>query len=319
MKYYSNLLFVLFVLSTSVWANSWDLVNDYSGQNNPNGPWSYGRKWTISESDFDLFTAHWGSVQTKGWYLGGSTWSPSIQSNVLVWANDNRYGYPVVRWTAPQSGVYSLAGKFWGADSRGVDSLVYVAINGDVIFNEHVTAYLEEDHFSFESLHVNQGDKIDFIVKWAGNNNSHDANWTGISAAFEQKNFQITFPNGGEFILADSNQNIMWNNLELVETNVMLKYTIDGGLNWISIGETENDGSYQWHLPILSSNNVLVNVTSIDDPSFSDTSDSHFTIYECSEDEPADFNDDCVVDLADFQYLVSKWLWCGNPFDISCN
>ena len=59
---------------------SWDLQNDYSGQNNPNGPWSYNRKETIAGTAADPMTVQWG---TDGWYLGNvGNGGPSIQGGV---------------------------------------------------------------------------------------------------------------------------------------------------------------------------------------------------------------------------------------------
>lgn len=110
----------LAVASSSAYSESWDMSADYSWTYNPNGAWSYGRKWSPESGAYDLMTVRWGST---GWYLGNyGHGGPSIQAGPALWAKDNSNGLPVVRWTCPKAGSYDLACTFTGIDSRGVIS-----------------------------------------------------------------------------------------------------------------------------------------------------------------------------------------------------
>ncbi len=169
------------ILPLDVWAGVWELDQDYSGITNPNGQWSYGRKWHPGGTAFDLFTTQWGET---GWYLGN--WGhggPSIQGEpTQLWAKDNSNGLPAARWTCPESGSYHIGAMFYGWDSRGVDVNVYVAINGAIVHVGHVPAYQETSYyFSNGAVGLAVGDVIDFVVEWAGGI-YWETSWTHVTA-----------------------------------------------------------------------------------------------------------------------------------------
>jgi hypothetical protein len=157
---------------------SWSFEDDYSMTNNPIGSWSYGRTWTINATDFDLMTVRWDS----GWYMGNyGNGSPSLGDWHAIWAKNNSNGYPVVRWTCPESGVYDIIGDFVGSDSRGVDNLVYVAIEGDIYYSDHVNSYQMEKDFGIDNIYLDKGDTVNFLMKWNGGVYS-EYGWTSLAA-----------------------------------------------------------------------------------------------------------------------------------------
>jgi len=161
-------------------APTYSFVGDFSGASNPNGVWSYGRKWTTNGADFDILPIY-SEPPDPGWWFGN--WghgAPNIR-RWGVWAKDNSNGYPAVRWTAPNSGAFNIDGSFTGVDSRGVDSNVYVTINGTTGFADRVTGYLASKSFSLTGVDLNAGDHVDFIVNWAGGVYS-EYGWTAIDA-----------------------------------------------------------------------------------------------------------------------------------------
>jgi hypothetical protein len=130
---------------------------------NPNGEWSYGRKWAVDTTIFELFPeTGWGSF----WWLGNSgDGSPSIQGPpVDLWAKSNENGYPCLRWTAPETAVYTISGSFVGSDSRGVDVYAYVVVNGATSSSYHITAYNQTETFDLGTTSYMQGDVIDFMI-----------------------------------------------------------------------------------------------------------------------------------------------------------
>ena len=164
--------------SAEIYNFAWDSSADYSATENPSGAWSYGRKFAGSGSAMDLFTVQWG---TSGWYLGNfGNGGPSVQAGPLLWAKANNNGYPCVRWTCPAAGRYNISGTFTGADSRGVDALVNVAVGGGT-FSERLQANLQTAPFANNNVFLNNGDVVDFTIAWGGGVSS-DYSWTDLDA-----------------------------------------------------------------------------------------------------------------------------------------
>ncbi|MCP4217192.1 MAG: hypothetical protein GY765_21285 [bacterium] len=87
----------------------------------------------------------------------------------------------------------------------------------------------------------------------------------------------VTAPNGGESWGGTSSRNITWTHTETVG-NVAIDYSTNNGSSWISItSSTDNDGTYAWTVPDVSSSNCLVRVEETDG-SPTDSSDAVFTI-----------------------------------------
>lgn len=88
----------------------------------------------------------------------------------------------------------------------------------------------------------------------------------------------VTFPNGGETFTTGTTQNVTWTSF-MVPGNVNVEYSVDGGVNWFTIAaDTANDGSEPWLVPGIPTTEGRVRVSSVDEPSCNDVSDSNFTI-----------------------------------------
>ena len=61
-------------------------------------------------------------------------------------------------------------------------------------------------------------------------------------------------------------------------SDVIIEYSTNNGLNWNTIVTMPNSGSHNWLVPVVDSNQCLVRISKIDDPSISDTSNSVFKI-----------------------------------------
>jgi len=89
----------------------------------------------------------------------------------------------------------------------------------------------------------------------------------------------VTSPNGGENWLIGSTHEITWSSTGALG-NVKIELSSDNGANWTEITtSTENDGSYTWTVPTLSSFTCLVRISETDG-SPNDISDAVFTISE---------------------------------------
>lgn len=125
-------------------------------------------------------------------------------------------------------------------------------------------------------------------------------------------------PNGGEELVAGSTYEISWYTEGTIQ-EVLIEYSSDNGSNWNVIDTVPNTGSYSWEVPEVNSQQSMLRISDTDypiSPTFSDTSDSWFTMYVCEVNYDLDHN--CVINFLDFALLASEWLQCGNPFDSNC-
>jgi hypothetical protein len=98
----------------------------------------------------------------------------------------------------------------------------------------------------------------------------------------EHQTITLTAPNGGENWLGGSTQAVTWESSGNLQA-VKLEYSTNNGISWGSvITSTANDGSYNWNVPNISSNQVLVRISDAADDTPADTSDSPFTITNSS-------------------------------------
>ncbi|MCS7146177.1 MAG: hypothetical protein RMJ28_02365 [Nitrososphaerota archaeon] len=90
----------------------------------------------------------------------------------------------------------------------------------------------------------------------------------------------VVYPNGGETLMIGSTVQIQWSS-QAVYGNVRIKISRDGGSTWsVLFSETANDGSEQWTVTGPTTNDALIMVESVSEPSVSDTSNSTFRIVE---------------------------------------
>lgn len=96
----------------------------------------------------------------------------------------------------------------------------------------------------------------------------------------------LASPNGGEEFDALSTQTVTWTSTGAAMGYVDIGYSIDGGLTFVTIEQdVANDGSYNWLVPDISSDEVMLRLqgTDLSSTLATDTSDASFTI--SAEDE----------------------------------
>jgi hypothetical protein len=167
-------------------AQLFDVADDFSKTNNPNGAWSYGWSLTLGSS-FILSTD--ASVRE-----GLDTWrgnfandgNPSVLHNgtgsTILLAGSvpfepGEFGFhpgpsgenALVRWTASEPGLVSITSVFTGQDN-GTTTDVHVLHNGLSIFDGLVEDFGNGINFD-TSLMLSQADTIDFAVGYGSNNN----------------------------------------------------------------------------------------------------------------------------------------------------
>ncbi|NIM11251.1 MAG: hypothetical protein GTO45_04600, partial [Candidatus Aminicenantes bacterium] len=99
----------------------------------------------------------------------------------------------------------------------------------------------------------------------------------------EVASITLTSPNGGENWMGDSTQTITWTTSGTVD-NVMIEYSIDNSSTWDTITAlTQNDGTFLWTVPNISSDKCMVKISDASYPRISGTSGSVFSISEPPE------------------------------------
>jgi hypothetical protein len=126
-------------------------------------------------------------------------------------------------------------------------------------------------------------------------------------------------PNGGENLAAANQYTIRWESAGDIN-DVAIEFSDSNGLSWSYVTtSTPDDGSYEWD-PIAdaNSNRCLMRISDVNNTAVNDTSDTNFTVFQCTWQNYADLNGDCYVDFEDLALFTLQWLKCGNPFDEAC-
>ena len=179
-------------------AATFNVVNDFSILNNPNGVWSYG--WTGAlGGTLNLFTLNGSTVPgLEAWergplpypaaastpFIGHNTTAGPITFTSFHVPTDELQLHPgivgeeaVVRWTAPSSGAFFITGRFEGLDSTTTD--IHILLNGASLLSGSIGSNGDMVPFTLTTV-VNAGDHLDFVVGFGGNNYFFDS--TGLAA-----------------------------------------------------------------------------------------------------------------------------------------
>ncbi|MEN6452561.1 MAG: PEP-CTERM sorting domain-containing protein [Thermoguttaceae bacterium] len=159
----------------------WNVADDFSATDNPNGPWSYGISLTLGGSfliddtplssglDSWLYQgngnyAHLAHNGTADTYYEGS--GVTLPANGVCLHPGRGGDFAVIRWTAPLAALISIKGGFTGQDTTGGSTDVHVLHNGETsVFDGTVSGYGPGSGPDFSiDLSVSVGDTLDFVV-----------------------------------------------------------------------------------------------------------------------------------------------------------
>ncbi len=100
------------------------------------------------------------------------------------------------------------------------------------------------------------------------------------NANFTIKQLRLTFPNGGNYFLVDSNSTINWISQQV--NNIKIEYSTDNGGIWYEIESSvpADVQSYNWIVPNTSTQQAILRLADADYPQYdiADTSDNTFEI-----------------------------------------
>jgi len=185
---------------------TFDAAADFSASQNPNGAWSYGY---LSGSAFTAYA----SANTE--FYGASTWNRPLpaasDTYPLVFYNGSSgslsYGtgsvlpgelgitsgpegqIGVIRWTAPEAGLFDVAATFTRDDIGTMQ--VFVLLNGSAVFDALLNAQNLAAAYASQ-LTVSAGDTLDFAIG-VGTDSSYVGDTADVTATLSA----VPLPAGG--------------------------------------------------------------------------------------------------------------------------
>ncbi|HYC61125.1 MAG TPA: Ig-like domain-containing protein [Thermoanaerobaculia bacterium] len=169
----------------------------FSATLNPAGNWSYGFRTGAGP-----FTAY--AVKTTPYGTGANVWRADADCCPLISNNNTAANYTyanapsiihapdvlnlhpgpadrrsVLRWTAPATGTYRIAGRFQGLDQVGTSTDAVIHHNGSTLFSTPVNGYGTTIPFAITRA-VLTGDVIELSVS-DGANNTYSNDSTGVA------------------------------------------------------------------------------------------------------------------------------------------
>lgn len=212
MKRYASSLSVFLIAltgavtpSSAVVVGDYDLAADFSTAANPNGAWSYGYSTTLGGS----LVLH-ASTSPHPAYSTISNWHTDLGYGVPVILRNSTAGivtndtgtivltpgqlashpgtsgeFSIVRFTAPTTGLFNVAGAFQGADLFGATTDVHILLNGSSVLAGNVFGFGAGSGPAFNTdLLLASGDRLDFVVGWGNGDFTWDS--TALSAVITQ-------------------------------------------------------------------------------------------------------------------------------------
>jgi concanavalin A-like lectin/glucanase superfamily protein len=179
--------------------STYNAVTDFSKTSNPNGAWSYGWEPSLggaftlnagerspypgidtwegpdpgSDFNFPFVTFNHAGITLN--YASGIS-QPPIMLNLHPGLSGK---FSVLRWTAPSSGSFLVAGLFQGIDTRNTTSDVHVLEDSSTsLLSANINGFGDQSAFNFTS-DLAAGETLDFVVGWG--NGNYNADSTGLA------------------------------------------------------------------------------------------------------------------------------------------
>ncbi len=215
-----------------------------------------------------------------------------------------------VKLISPNGGEQYITGKYYPiywewSGSFSTVKLEYSADSGN-IWTSITTSTTNDGSYSWLIPSINPSSKC--LLKITNTSNPAVYDISDYPFSILSTSLTLITPNGGETFVAGTKANISWD-WEGSIANVKLEYSSDGGTNWNSIvTSTTNDGSYLWTVPNISTSNLLLRITNVNDVNCYDISNSTSTIVTAQIDVTFPNGSEQLV--VGEKYPIS-WNWSG--------
>lgn len=240
----------------------------------------------------------WTAITASTANDGSQNWTvPDVSSsNCLVLISDASDGSPSdisngsftitgspvsVTLTSPNGGESWTAGTSqqitWTSTGTIANVKLEYSLNNGGSWNNIIAS--TNDGSQNWNIPAAQSDNALVRVSDASNSAINDASDDVFSiVAGAAASLTLTSPNGGETLNAGTTHQITWTSTGSI-ANVKLEYSLDNGGSWNNIiASTGNDGSQNWNIPALQSENALVRVSDASNSAINDVSDDVFVI-----------------------------------------
>ena len=193
--------------------------------------------------------------------LGGNLWARLISAQTYVWLSsleptrDNGF---ILTATSESSAIILLK-----IDESGIlqwEKRIYVNdTNANSVYPTNDEGYIVTGYTKSSGA----GDSDIWLLKFKYNSSPE---------------ITVVSPNGGEFWLVGSSQNILWTSNEV--DSVKIELSLDNGVGWYTIADsTPSDGEFEWIAePPQTSSECKMRISDIKDSTIFDESDSTFVI-----------------------------------------
>ncbi len=240
---------------------------------------------------------------------GSNATAIAITNNAVTYMEG--LGFEVFRTPAWNAYNNSYWTHFTYTNAFRVNDRIFV-----ISFGEGSSSYLDEDADALAAWEAAAGPDVELVVI-----DAYDIIWA--SGAFhcivmqvprytaEVPAVQVTSPVGGELLVSGTNHAITWvasDTDNAVIPQIDLYYSTDGGDNYTHIVTTSDDGSYNWMVPDVSSDEALVKVvaTSSDTDQAESVSAGVFAI-AAAQQTVYDFTSGAGVNRFGWGYQTSNW------------
>ncbi len=117
-----------------------------------------------------------------------------------------------------------------------------------------------------------------FFLKFVAPENLNLESVFGPFTVTDLTNLHLSFPNGGEYFIAEDTVKIQWSDTSI--PNIKLEYTDNNGTSWkqINANTPTTDKLYKWVVPNTSSNQWKLRITDVSNASKTDVSEKAFTV-----------------------------------------
>jgi hypothetical protein len=237
-----------------------------------------GDSWTAIATDFPAHLQNY-----YNWTVPGN---PSGEYLVKIEASDIYGAVDIssavfqvqgVDLLSPDGGGKYLVGSnhniTW--NSAGVENLkIMYSTNSGTTWNTIDESYPASAGFYAWTIPSNPSSQCKVKLMDTQNSGFNDES----QSEFVVTGIMLTAPSGGEEWYAGTTQQITWTSAST--DNIKIEYSTDGGDSWVTIisNTPASNGSYDWIVPKVSSDECLIRISDVSDTGVYDTNSQYFSI-----------------------------------------
>jgi DUF971 family protein/lipoprotein signal peptidase len=189
-------------------------------------------------------------------------------------------GNQLVKVTSPNGGEKWIAGSAQNItwEASGIQNVkIEYTLNNGISWNTITASTPSDGFYTWNQLPSTSSTNCKIRISDAADSAPSDDS-DGFFSIEPEPEIQVLVPNGNEFWLSNTSQEIRWTSQNVPD--VKIEYTTNGGANWTTIvSSTPSIGYYKWsNIPSINSLQCKVRISDADDGNPADLSDNNFQI-----------------------------------------